>query len=227
MIKEYEAEDLKIAKKLFGTELLEESGDPIVCSIHDIFHDNESDMHNCIGCNLAGSIELINFYFSRIESYNDIRDAYEDLIIKLYLFVERISELFKIIKLPLELRKKEFVHFNLIHKWANFIKHPKAFMFCHDAKYSVHSKSTDENLIVDDSFVLKYYGGDKKNMELSKKLENHQSVEVVYPLAEDLINGFSTEVRKIHSLISNDKDYRRILHDKSTLEAYFEVEDKS
>lgn len=149
------------------------------------------------------------------------------MIVKLYLFVERAHELFKIMSLPQEYRAREFQCFHLIHKWANFIKHPKAFMFCHAPEYAVNNTNTSFDLIVDCEFVKKYYAGDKRNLELYKKLENNPSVVVSYPSAESLIIGFAEEVAKIEPLISNNQVYRELLHEKSTLEAYFEVEDKS
>ena len=219
-------DNLTEARAIFHNLLFKEEN-PIVCSIHDIFHDPESDKHNCIGCNLAESIDSINSYFNRIGAYEEIQEGYNDLLIKLYLFVERAYELFKIMSLPQEYRASEFETFHLIHKWANFIKHPKAFMFCHTPRYAVGISEDNFDLIVDSEFVKKFYSGDKRNLELYKKLENNPSVVVLYPEAKRLIENFAEEVMKIEPLIANNQVYRDILHKKSTLEAYFEVEDLS
>jgi len=43
-----------------------ESGDAAVCSIHNVFHSDESLDHNCIGCNLASALDAARFYFDRM-----------------------------------------------------------------------------------------------------------------------------------------------------------------
>jgi hypothetical protein len=58
-------------------------------------------------------------FLNRIETYNEEDEMYLDYIIRLYLFVERCFELFKIISLPQEYRKSNFDGFSTIHKWAN------------------------------------------------------------------------------------------------------------
>ncbi len=220
--------DINLAKECFSSLLIcPENGDPIVCNIHDIFHDENSSDHNCIGCNLANSILLIDSFFKRSDSYDDIQDIYTDLILKLYLFVERAYELFKIIELQQDYRLKNFTNFHLIHKWANFIKHPKAFMFSHDPSYFVGEAEDGFDVIVDNDFVKRFYSGGNRNLELYRKVENNVGVAVVFPQAEILTKLFAKDVLKIAPLISNNAVYRTILNERSTFEAYFEDEDEN
>ena len=98
-------EDFEKALEYFCDTLVSpDHGDPLVCDIHDVFHDINSPHHNCIGCNLAHSINSIEFFLKRVKYYNNEEEVYTDFIIKLYLFVERVFELFKIIELSQEYR---------------------------------------------------------------------------------------------------------------------------
>ncbi|MCX7544876.1 hypothetical protein [Marinicella gelatinilytica] len=131
------------------------------------------------------------------------------------------------ISLPQQYRSQNYKGFNLIHKWANFIKHPKAFLLCHHPEFSFNANRSDFDFIIDNKVVIKYYAGSKRNADLYKKITNKTNVLVLYPSATDLMDFFVKDVNKIIPLIEENKIYKETLSDKATFEDYFSINNES
>jgi hypothetical protein len=213
----------KLASKIFRA-----SGDPLSCEIHDYF--SSSDSHNCIGCNMATSENHIINFLKRYNNHKDIEESYNQYLILCYLMVERIYEIFKIIEIPETYRLKHFKTFNLIKKWGNFIKHPKAFILVHHPICVLENsvgieKLKKKSIQINSKFIEKYYSGEKNNRELYNILTNKRDVVVIYPELEGLTKSFCQEVRRFVDLIRDNSVYREILNDKATYEYFYSLED--
>jgi hypothetical protein len=207
--------------------------DTFLCKIHDNF----TLGHNCIACNLNESNRRVEAYLLNYKLYDNPEYSISNLIMLLYLQVECILEYLKLLKLnesfllqfdELFLQNK-FQTLYKIKRWANFFKHPKAFMFSHHPiwKYeeftNLYKESTD--LIIDTSFVQKYYSDGSKNKELYTKLSNIEYIEVLLPNPNKLIIEFCEVQLNFYNLIKDNKIVRDIFEDKATIKNYFETEE--
>jgi hypothetical protein len=198
-----------------------------MCKLHEPFESLVQNRHNCLGCNFANSTGQIRDFFTREihDPRSDVNDVMTDLIMKLYLLIERIYFIFDIIKLPDEYRFRHFQIFQDIHKWANFIKHPKAFLLVHHPQFFlVDSGDYDASkfeVSIDQPFVNKFYSGPDNNKSLFDRLKNKTKVAVLYPDPEVLIDDFCKAADKFIKLIQNNEVYVEILSSRTTYETYF------
>lgn len=210
-------------------KILRSKSEPLACEIHDYFASEES--HNCIGCNLAAKETHIVNFLRRYRSFKDTEESYSQYIMLCYLMIERIHEIFRIIELPESYRLQHFKTFNNVKKWANFFKHPKAFLLVHHPCYLLENDPAKptinkKSIIIDSSFIHKYYSGEKNNRELYNLLTNKTDVYVILPELEELTISFCKEVRLFVDIIRDNSVYRHILNDKATYEYFYSMEDK-
>lgn len=204
---------------------------PKLCDIHNAYQSNQDDLnwHNCLGCNFADSVWLLSYLFDRIESYKSNQDVYFEYLIRLYLLVERADVIFKIIELPVSYKLRNFKTFQRVKRWANFIKHPKAFMFTHHPEYLMEGTraQVDRQIEIDDEFVQTYYSGEDKhkNKALFDLLANAKKVAVLFPCPLQLTKDFHDECLLLESVICENKVFKEMLEKHSTLEEFFESED--
>ena len=198
-----------------------------MCSIHDLFHNEDDKAHNCIGCNFADYTNLLHVALQNVAVSTPI-EAFSSTILYSYLLVERFEEIFKIIKLPDSYRLKHFQVFGQIRRWANFLKHPKAFMLVHHPEYyfeneiAIGTGDETSQIIIDQKFIDEYYSGDKENNKLYSLLSNKKNVFVLLPRLDKLMIDFCAGQKKFIEVISNNEVFRELLDEKSTMKNYFE-----
>lgn len=169
----------------------------------------------------------------------------EDYLIKLYLVVERVYEVLEVVGLlreecPKDGRGKVNFRFATegmstlrdIKQWANFIKHPNAFLWCHEpTHHSLSLGNYDEVpdvLIIDQKVVNKHYvKTESKQKELYKKITSdpRPHVVVVYPDLVDLTRKFCKGVRDFVDTVTSPM-FAGFLKKRSTIEDYFEKFDE-
>jgi hypothetical protein len=109
-------------------------GEPIICQLHSIL-DKDKSNHNCIACNIGFNINLLKEHTKAIKDIENDEYQYCSTILMFYLLVEKLFAIFKSLE---EIGIKEtgykssFKTMRLIWAWANFFKHPKAFMYVHN-----------------------------------------------------------------------------------------------
>ena len=218
----------KIVRKKFFID--GEDPEPVLCQLHDIF-DSElcTTAHNCLGCNFA---ELIHGLEYAVKSYDNgvdqpLRGRVTQILLSLYLIVEGIDLIFNIIGLPTEVRKEKFPVMRQVNRWANFLKHPKAFLFTHHPQFVVDGEDSvpGDSLCINQEFIDKYYAGDKKNRELYNRMQNKIEVVVKFPRLDSLLKSFAVELHDFMKIIEENPIYKEILGKRSTYENYFEKED--
>jgi hypothetical protein len=203
-------------------------GEPIMCQIHNVFGTFDTPHHNCLGCNFADSTELIVNFLQTYAYQTRIQFAYTTFILLAYLTVERIDTLFRIIKLDDEYKQEHFKALGEIRVWANFLKHPKAFILTHHPTFSfigspdLKSLTENANVRIDRNFIEQYYKeeDENKNKQLYKKLENKDKVLVIFPNALELAQNLCEAMQNCVSLIRDNKIYRDKLKDRATFLNY-------
>lgn len=217
--------------ELFDKEIFAEEYS-LMCKIHDAFGGNESQHHNCLGCNFASSTTLIRNFLSKYESYTDINDTMTLYILTLYLLVERMEVVFELITVPINYKNKYFKVFEQIRKWANFIKHPKAFVLVHHPIFEISENLVYDHpkgsLIIDDAFIATYYTGKKdfdaqkkSNKELLDKLKNKKDVVVLFPSVFQITTKLCFSINKFVELITKNEVFIEVLNDDTTIDDYF------
>ena len=89
--------------------------------------------------------------------------------------------------------------FGKIKRWANFDKHPKAFMFVHHPEFDFMDSGLEfkgYDLEINQSSVDKYYASASKNSELVERVKNQDKLIVNYPNMRELTSGFCDEALK-------------------------------
>lgn len=231
-IRELLKEELEMALSHFNTSLFEGNQDSTFCKLHEILSTRETD-HNCIGCNLN---DILSYSRRGLESsllFNSSSHILTSLIINLYLVVERIDTILNIIELNSAHREDNFKALNRIRKWANFIKHPKAFILCHHPIYTFQGCQHNSALHkynpirIDDTFIITYYSDNEKNVALFNILENKENVLVVFPAVQKLIMEFVSEILHFNAVLRGNDVYRHVLADRTTFLDYWASDDQS
>lgn len=217
--------------ELFVSVFYPRNEEPLACRLHSAFQQGEDD-HNCLGCNFEQATRWIFMQLGLCQVANEkIADLMPSYLLSLYLFVERAFEIFEIINLPEEYRRRHFEAFRDIHKWANFIKHPKAFLTVHHPVYFFEGdpeyKKTDFNITIDQAFVNKYYSGAKKNHELYSTLKNQTGVAILFPHPTELMRRFCEAGEAFFGVLRDNPVYREVLASRTTYEDYYAEADES
>lgn len=226
------SKDIKEIKNIFDEKMFEcetESGETLMCSINEAFDEFHEEGHNCLGCNLQDQTDLISTFLETSESYYNVSHFFSIYIMLLYLLTERILEIKKIIGLPESYKQEKFSVFKSIKLWANFLKHPKAFILTHHPYYVFDNDVDIKNIkkgkkIIDFNYIKTYYSGEDKNKyaKLVNELKNNKNTLVILPDLKQLTEEYCEGVKEFIQIIKDNKAYKEILNDLTTLEIYFE-----
>lgn len=201
--------------------------------------------HNALGNNMDDSVEDVVAYLDSYSGENEnIRRDITDYLLKLYLVIERVYEVMNIMgltkghhpkdgQIPLDYKQATdgMKAMREIKQWANFIKHPNAFLWCHEPEYFCESLGNaspeyENSFIVNQDTVNKYYKLDqKKHRELYGMIANKDMVCVIFPEIGLLTERFCQGVKDFCDTATSPL-YKSILKDRSTYENYFEYLDE-
>lgn len=171
------------------------------CLLYDAFEDRErkeleengindagrTSFHNCIGCNFEeGCLNILDFVkqFAGTEKVRTYLTIYSLLF---YTLAERLAVVYH--ELGVVNGKKfdwsQFPILRNIKHWANFFKHPKAYMFLHHPDYFLEKDPDRPNFMiegeVDSSFVDLFYRAGADNEALRQLLGNKKGWKVIFP----------------------------------------------
>lgn len=222
----------KNCKTIFETQLIEpDGGRSFACKIWDLMTDKNDAHENCLGENFNQLIKSINndFFKNYTPSENtELHFYFTTYILWLYIIIERVDFVFDVVnkdnksKLFSDFKENNFKTSQLIKKWANFIKHPKEFIFCHWPMYVIEKPgimNDNETVVINADFIKKHY---TKSDSRIKELENCQSVIVLVPELENLTTEFCNELNTFFNFICENKIVSDFLRKKTTLEYYYE-----
>lgn len=205
----------------------------IFCKLHDYLKTENSNefSHSCIACNLNDSIEKIYKFCKNTEVEtefsNELREYnFTVFILLCYLFVEKITTIFKVIGITQEFVESNWNVLIKIRKWANFIKHPKGFLFTHHPNYFYEFETILSNhkefKSIGYDFVKKFYNKENPEIfkQLIKEIGNKDEINVFIPnpieICEDLVI-FSTQFTEI---IKANPYFQGILRTHTHIEDY-------
>ena len=207
-----------------------------MCELHDIFSGPENRNHNCLGCNFDEMTDqILKFLFvcQTTSGGFTTQQAFSIYVLLLNAVWERMGDVFEIISLPEGYRVRYFGAFITARRWANFFKHPKAFAWMvHHPEYtyenSPHSQTFVNHLSykkVNDDFVKKYYASENSKGLTGEFAGHENKVVVVLPDVEVLTADICTCLEKFIEIVSENRVYREILDEKSTVVNYFSQQD--
>ncbi|RZK44440.1 MAG: hypothetical protein EOO61_03790 [Hymenobacter sp.] len=201
-------------------------GNTLMCSIHDSFPSH----HSCIACNLQDNVRLLERFLLQAGNVSDIHFTFTTFLLLLYLIGERIQVYIEMAELPESYRLQHFGVIQEIRHWANFIKHPKAFMLVvhpqweyEESVYESSSRATKGRVTIDTAFVKDNYRHEADNKALEKVLARQNDVVVLFPNPISLMSRFVEMQQRFIGLISENKFVRDML-ERRTKERHEQVD---
>ena len=125
----------------FKGEASEESCSYLFCDLHDKeYLGDHKGNHVCIACTLDDSVCKLDRFLTEATDLENDEDSnvdyiFTNYILLLYLTVEKLHTVFKTIGISYDFVEENWPVLIEIRKWANFIKHPKGFLFTHHPTY--------------------------------------------------------------------------------------------
>jgi hypothetical protein len=219
-------EQFRLVHEYFVTHAIPD-GEPVMCKLHDAFGTLNTTNHNCLGCSFAEAIWLVGSFLEAHSLQSRVCYSYQQFLLVTYLLTARIETLFDIMDLHKQFREENFKVLALVRKWANFLKHPKAFLLTHHPVYTFEGAAKEAILrqnagvIIDRQFVDTFYSNDERNKDLFGKLENKDSVLVVFPEAMRLTHSVCAAMLETNKVIAENPVYRDVLAKKTTFLDFF------
>ena len=204
----------------------------IFCILHEPGYLGEHDRegHVCLGCNLNDSLVMLHTFLKDIKSEYSIEYKFTMFILLLYLIVEKLATIFKVIGITQEYVEENWSIMVEIRKWANFIKHPKGFLFTHHPEYifetgdflTPEQKKDSPNKYIEYDFVKRFYTRENpaQTKELLKQIANKDKVIVILPAPDRLTEEFAKICRAFCEKIKDNAHFKEILKKHSFTEGY-------
>jgi len=206
----------------------------LFCKLHNEDHlgtktESDANSHNCIACQLQeGNVNLHTFLRESNTAIN-IEYSFTVFILLLYLQVEKFHTIFKMIGITMEYVEENWNTLIVVRKWANFIKHPKGFLFTHHPTYIFEDdsnlkkyKSNGQTQIIDYELIKKFYTRetDEGFKNSIKELANKKNLIVVIPCPLSLIKNYSEICKQFCIKIGENPHFKEVLMKHSTIEDY-------
>ena len=220
-------------KAIFEKEFYETDWRSNACKVYDTLTEGCEDKEDCIGENFNQLIQqIVDEWFTNYKPGAKVDYYFYNYILLLYLFVERVDLIFAVVnkddksKIFRDFHQMEFPALRRINKWANFIKHPKEFLFTHWPYFYFPDESPPTNpgdVVIDYEFIKQHYYSEKQPPP--KVLENNNRVYVAMPDLVDLTQRFCNEMNVFFDFICSNKLVADFLRKKSTIEEIYSSDD--
>lgn len=215
-------------------ELNDWCGPSNACKIYDKLTDGDETKQDAIGENFNQLIHRLNDnWFKNYNPSSDLDYYFFNYFLLLYLFVERVDIIFDIIsqggkaKIFNDFQQHNFKTLRKINKWANFIKHPKEFLFTHWPTYYFEGderiKINEGDVKIDTDFIFKHYFSETKERPFI--LQNNNRVYVEIPDLEIITKEFCEEMNIFFDFVCSNQVVSDFLKRKSTIELYYTPEE--
>lgn len=172
--------------------------------------------HNCIGCNFEeGCLNVLDFVkqFAGTEKVRTYLTTYSLLF---YTLAERLAVVYQELGVVngQQFDWSRYPVLRSIKHWANFFKHPKAYMFLHHPGYFLENDSSRPNFMiegeVDSSFVDSFYRAGADNKELRRLFENKKGWNVIFPDLLSFTKSLCDEVDRICDFILQPENIEKL-----------------
>lgn len=192
----------------------EEGGRSNACLIWDVLTQEKEGSDNCIGENFNQLIQsIVDEWFDSYEPRNSEHPEFyvKTYILWLYLIYERVEFLINEIDPEKSFRlvqdyRRSLETMNTIRLWANFIKHPKQFVYVHWPTYIFEGDKFEKSenvILVNKPFLKDHYSSEKDKQPIS--LQNRDDVVVQFPKLDILTQGFCEELNGFFRFICNNE----------------------
>ena len=209
----------------------------LFCRLHEEEYlgspENETTIsHNCIACNLQdGNLKIFKFLneLGTIQSSEEIEYASTIFYLLLYLQIEKFHTIFKFIGITFDYVEQYWEPLIQIRKWANFIKHPKGFLFTHHPSFIYEDdatipslKSNNINQVISYEEIKKFYTRETDDgfKNTIKELGNKKNIIVVIPCPLRIMTDYCRINVEFCDKIKDNPHFKEILKKHSTIDDY-------
>jgi len=208
----------------------EKDCEQLFCILHesDYLGGHSKDGHVCLACNLNDSLEMVYIFLRDLKEEYDVNYKFTTFILLLYLVVEKLTIIFKAIGISQEYVEENWFVLVEIRKWANFIKHPKGFLFTHHPEYffdselalTAEQKQNSPNQYIEYDYVKRFYSREnpQKAKQLLAEVANKDKIVVVFSCPDRLTEEFVKVCREFCEKIKENPHFKEILKKHSFTE---------
>ncbi len=205
----------------------------VFCILHsaEYLGDHEGKSHPCIACNLNDGLAKIYKFLDENKKPVDIEYSFTIYILLCYLLVEKMHTIFRYIGISYEYVEEKWWVLIEIRKWANFIKHPKGFLFSHHSEYFYENEKITKDFINCkqinyDNFIKPLYSSEnpKKFKQTINEFANKDDLLVIIPCPERIAKELNVACNEFCKKIKDNEHFKEILKKDSVLEKYYEDE---
>lgn len=207
----------------------EDGCEEVFCILHhsEYLGKHDSKSHACLGCNLNTSLEFIYRFLKQNKSKKDIEYTFTNFTLLIFLLVEKLTTIFRVIGITQEYVEINWTVLVEMRKWANFVKHPKGFLFSHHPvynfepddipkKYRNHKKITFKNLVE----PLYKREDENKFKETINQFANKKDLIVIIPDPERICKELNIVCWEFCKKIKDNEHFKQILKETSVLDNY-------
>lgn len=212
-------------------KLFPDNKESIACDIWDVCVAGANpETENCIGENFNQLLHKIkDNWFDDKNNFVDSPYFYSDTYLMwLYLVVARVNEVFYTLGIDRE-RLFTFRSFLEIRLWANFLKHPKDFMYTHWPQHIFEEERNDlvggeNSIIINFDYLQKHYAGaqNEKPIALKKNLD----VVIEHPNLIRLTSGFVRDFKDFKDIVCNTPHALDRLREDGNLTYVYQLPDE-
>lgn len=203
----------------------------VFCKLHDSDHlgidsqDENGYQHNCLACQLNDGNERILRFIDETDTSRDEEYCFTIFVLLLYLQVEKLHTIFKVLGITQDYVENNWKVLIEIRKWANFIKHPKGFLFTHHPIFIFENDDYNKNCdfkIIDYKFVTSFYNreDESKLRENLKQLCNKTKIIVLIPDPLRLTKEYAKVCEEFCNKIKDNPHFKEVLRTRSTCYDY-------
>ena len=201
----------------------------VFCVLHESEYlgSHSGNSHACLACTLNDSLDNIYKFLLSNRYSKNLEYTFTIYILLMYLLVEKLQTIFKIVGITHDYVESSWPILIEIRKWANFVKHPKGFLFAHHPEFIfeddlVPKEKRRWKKITYSNFIDPLY---KREDEIKFKRTIHEFANksqllVVIPNPERMARDLNNVCRKFCLIIKENPYFREILSKHTVLENY-------
>lgn len=205
----YSKNDYKRLKESFRAALIDESGQPLSCQLHEhrgatgrisLFSASGDEIasHVAEACNIADVISSIDRLLKIPRSEIACEELSETLLLRFDVLREYIYAAFK---LSPQNEYKESNSDLIIRRWAGFLKHPSEYVFAHRCLSSWNIDFEEPPICIDTNFLAQWDGLKPKEKDRKKAALANKVVLVEIPPISDIEPFFLSCADHLKSLL--------------------------
>lgn len=189
---------------------------------------NNTEHHNCLACQLKQGDDRLARFLRESKTGEDEEYDFTIFILLMYLQVEKLNTIFKFIGITQDYVEENWQVLIEIRKWANFVKHPKGFLFTHHPIFvfeTAQVKKNSKTKVLDyKTFVSKFYNHENKDYltQTIQEIGNKQNITVVIPSPLRLIKEYLKVSASFCKKVKSNPHFKEVLKKHTTINDYNE-----